>query len=166
DWLRGRVAADIQVLHHVSPLVEAGLATVTTKALAFCREHIPEVIKSGGTQRAARALRSEFGPKLRIVQESDSPIQVIRVEGPEALLEHGSEFIVRPQSEPLSLGRANRFGHRPLIGASRKQAIDSLIPPIIEDLIQASAHSRAQRLTYLTNREADVAALNAANPPD
>src|SRR6267154_1152928 len=95
DWGRMFLTASVLALWHVRPLVDAGLVAITNPELAFCEQHLPELVRSGALKKIEGELRRQYMTQTTIrladqtSRELDTRGDAYSIEGPTSLFEHG-----------------------------------------------------------------------------
>jgi hypothetical protein len=163
DYARRLLIADIKVLFHVKPLLDAGIFLFTTTFQHICRDCLRET-KAITKEYEARIIEAEISLKETFLNEIEFVIETdedgdafIQAEGPEEILEHPSGFSYTGDALvdlKKKLGRKTQ-GVLTKRQATRLGLINQFVHPIIDDLLTQNYYSNLYNSSYLTDREID-----------
>jgi hypothetical protein len=154
--LRGQLLADLRVLGHLQPLIEAGLVGVAPTSCLLCAEHKAELVREEETLRAnldiaADILVEQYSTQLSFTYERTG---FVGVRGPESLIPHGGQF-VGPFQPQVALEKG-------VVREAVKEAIlYRMLNPILNDVFLQDHFKNHYQYRYLTDRDIDIAVIDA-----
>ncbi|UPL50808.1 hypothetical protein [Hymenobacter sublimis] len=171
DYAKALLIADIKVLYHVKPLLDAGIFLFTTTFQHICRDCLRET-KAITKEYEAKIIEAEISLKETFLNEIEFILETdedgdafIIAEGPEEILEHPSGFSYTGNA---LVDLRKKLGRKTQGVLTKRQAtklglINEFVHPIIDDLLTQNYYSNIYNSSYLTDREIDSTLIQDKN---
>jgi hypothetical protein len=165
--IRQALSDDLRILYYLRPLLEDGRISLASRTWHYCEEHYNEVIVQSKLheklERARKALSRRFTSDTKVYLETSQAVPLLKITGPEQLIEHGVSYHVSAKARPLVdvvTARGNNL-------LSKKEIRDygvfeGPVSTIINDILVQNLYAR-NGFNYLTDREVDFDIIAAVN---